>query len=356
MAGFGFHRVSAGQGKVLLGESINIIQHPEGEPKQVALQQNELIDRLDNFLHYHTDTAPGSSGAPLYNNQWEVLGLHHSGVPARNDAGDIMALDGTVWTPAKGEATIRWIANEGIRISSILNFLSTAAGLGPEQRAMLDEVLNPPSPTRPVVPIQFRPTEQPPAPALPDAGPTLDPEGGAGSVSVTIPLHITVRLGEPVPAGSAGTAAVPRTTVTDVAGTGEETVTIDPDYQSRTGYDPGFLAVPVPLPVLSAEQHAAAALNRRATGDQDPVLLNYHHFSLVVERHRRLAFYTVVNIDGSLSRSPKREKDKMVFDEAGAGGTDRRRPLRRQRLRPRPSRPAPRPGLGLRPGCQNCQR
>ena len=80
----------------------------------------------------------------------------------------------------------------------------------------------------------------------------------------------------------------------------------------------------MPLPVLSAEQRAAVALNRQATAEQDPAVLNYHHFSLVVERHRRFALYTAVNIDGSLSRSPKREKDKWFFDPGWAGRTGRR--------------------------------
>ena len=66
-------------------------------------------------------------------------------------------MDGTAWTPAKGEAQIRWIANEGIRISSILNFLRITDGLSPEQRTMLDEVLNPPSPAVPAPPLPVRP-------------------------------------------------------------------------------------------------------------------------------------------------------------------------------------------------------
>lgn len=144
---FGFHRTSAVQGKILLGESINIIQHPEGRPKQISLQQNELVDRLDSFLHYHTDTAPGSSGSPLYNNQWEVVGIHHSGVRATNEAGQVLAQDGTVWTSAHGDAAIRWIANEGVRMSSIHAWLSgETPALEPEARPLLADLLTPPPP------------------------------------------------------------------------------------------------------------------------------------------------------------------------------------------------------------------
>jgi endonuclease G len=314
LAGFGFNRTSKDQGKILLGESINIIQHPEGHEKQLALQQNELIDRFDQFLHYHTDTSPGSSGSPLYNNQWEILGLHHSGVPARNAAGDILAVDGTVWDETQDERKIQWIANEGIRISSILTWLGEAAdGMNPEQRALLQEALNPPSqpagPQHPGGEQQAQPGRQP---VQEHAADPAD-----GGVSLTIPLHITVRLGavQPGPAPGAASAGQNQDVVPGTGGTvAEEAVAIDPDYAGRTGYDLEFLGTSVPLPVLTAEQRADAARNRRAADGQDPTVLNYHHFSLVMQRIRRLALYTVVNVDGRLSQSPKRDRDKWYFD------------------------------------------
>jgi endonuclease G len=309
LSGFGFNRTFKDQGKILLGESINIIQHPEGHEKQIALQQNELIDRFDDFLHYHTDTSPGSSGSPLYNNQWEILGLHHSGVPARNDAGDIMSVDGTVWDASQGELKIQWIANEGIRISSILTWLgNAAAGMNAEQRALLEETLNPPAP--PQEKQQALPTQPAPEPAA------VPVDGG---VSLTIPVQITVRLGA-VQQAQAPVTSSPRVNqrYTAVPGIGtttaEEAVAIDPDYAHRRGYDPEFLGAPVPLPVLTDDQRANASRNRLAAQGQDPTVLDYHHFSLVMHRQRRLALFTVVNIDGRLSQSPTRESDRWFFD------------------------------------------
>ena len=65
---------------MIKGEYVNIVQHPNGEPKQLALRENQLVDVLENFLHYQTDTAPGSSGSPVFSDEWEVVALHHSGV------------------------------------------------------------------------------------------------------------------------------------------------------------------------------------------------------------------------------------------------------------------------------------
>lgn len=95
-----------------------------------------------------------------------------------------------------------------------------------------------------------------------------------------------------------------------------EGITIDPDYGGRAGYDPGFLgadAHSVPLPELSAGLAALASVNQLATTEPRYVL-PYHHFSVVLNRERRLAFFTAVNIDGTTSMRLKRERDRWFLD------------------------------------------
>jgi hypothetical protein len=125
IAKMGFNGLSAEEGKVIVGEYVSIIQHPSGERKQLALRENQIVDVLENFLHYKTDTSPGSSGSPVFNDQWEVVALHHSGVPRKDASGRILARDGKVWTAAMGEMAIAWVANEGVRISRILKHLQS---------------------------------------------------------------------------------------------------------------------------------------------------------------------------------------------------------------------------------------
>ncbi len=95
-----------------------------------------------------------------------------------------------------------------------------------------------------------------------------------------------------------------------------EGITIDPDYAARRGYEPDFLgtdAQSVPLPALSDELAALAAVSETATAEPGYVL-PYHHFSVVMNRERRLAFFTAVNIDGVTSMRLKRERDRWFFD------------------------------------------
>jgi endonuclease G len=119
----------------------------------------------------------------------------------------------------------------------------------------------------------------------------------AAPVVTTVPLRIEVRLtADPAPA--------------------DEAVTIDPDYASRRGYDPAFLgpgAHTIPLAALPDDLVALAAVNTAANGEPRYVL-PYHHFSVVLNRRRRLAFFTAVNIDGAESVRIKREPDRWSFD------------------------------------------
>ncbi|MFJ7332292.1 trypsin-like serine peptidase [Streptomyces sp. NPDC101116] len=133
---FGWNRLSVQIGKLVLGEKVNIIGHPSGRLKEIALRDNAVLVRLDDFVHYTTDTEPGNSGSPVFNDQWEVVALHHSGVPKKDDQGRVLRKDGRPWQQGDGDDAIEWVANEGVRISSILKHLA-GLELDPARRALL---------------------------------------------------------------------------------------------------------------------------------------------------------------------------------------------------------------------------
>ena len=99
-------------------ERVNIIQHPQGRPKEVALHENRITRVKDKVIHYQTDTEPGSSGSPLFNNEWDLVGLHHAGWTEGNTA-----------------------TNEGIRVSAIVARLLNSANESASNRERLEVVL-----------------------------------------------------------------------------------------------------------------------------------------------------------------------------------------------------------------------
>jgi S1-C subfamily serine protease len=84
---------------------VYIIGHPGGRELSISLNDNLLLDWQDPWLHYRTPTEGGSSGSPVFNHDWQLIGLHH--------AGDLnmRKLNGKEGTYA---------ANEGIWIQTIL--------------------------------------------------------------------------------------------------------------------------------------------------------------------------------------------------------------------------------------------
>ena len=89
------------------GEYVNIIQHPNGRKKEIALQDNTVEYVKDKVIHYSTDTMKGSSGSPVFNNDWQLVALHHAGLKEE----DILL-------------------NEGIRIAAIVSKLMAMAIAG----------------------------------------------------------------------------------------------------------------------------------------------------------------------------------------------------------------------------------
>jgi hypothetical protein len=87
---------------------VNIIQHPMGYAKKVAIRNNHIYDSPYPKIRYFTDTDAGSSGSPVFNDKWEVVGLHRAHSMIENV--DYM-----------GKQTA--FINEGVQIEAILNDL-----------------------------------------------------------------------------------------------------------------------------------------------------------------------------------------------------------------------------------------
>lgn len=229
---FGYISLIPEEGKILEGEYVSIIQHPKGNQKSVTLRENKVNSIFDNFIHYLTDTEPGSSGSPVFNDQWIVVALHHSGVPNPDKKGD-------------------WIANEGVRISSIANFVSKQyMDMDTGKQRLIESIF-----------------------------PNIK--------SIENPTQVPDKKIDETP---------------DDTG----------DYVfSGKGYDPSFLGskYKVSLPKLSKSMQEDVTKM-----DDGNYVLDYTHFSIVMCKSRCLAYFTAVNIDGKTKVDIKRAGDNWRFD------------------------------------------
>ncbi|MET3159993.1 trypsin-like peptidase domain-containing protein [Bradyrhizobium diazoefficiens] len=85
---------------------VNIIQHPNGGVKQIAMRNNLAVLLNDRDLAYFTDTNGGSSGSAVCDDDWKVVALHKSSDP-------------TLGTFEYQGKTTSWI-NTGTRIDRII--------------------------------------------------------------------------------------------------------------------------------------------------------------------------------------------------------------------------------------------
>jgi S1-C subfamily serine protease len=92
------------------GSRVNIVQHPAGRHKQISLLFNLVAYVGGNRVQYLTDTEPGSSGSPVFDEKWKVVALHHSG--------------GWLPEPGAGDPDAIFYRNEGILIDVIINGIS----------------------------------------------------------------------------------------------------------------------------------------------------------------------------------------------------------------------------------------
>ncbi|MFA1623287.1 DNA/RNA non-specific endonuclease [Rhizobium mongolense] len=287
---FGFLRLDARTGKTEVGQYATIIQHPDAKTKRISLRENKFVKygddadpERDNFLWYSSDTANGSSGAAVFTDAWQVVCLHHAGVPDRQmiDGEEHWVLADKTTAPARVAINlpvdkVHWLANEGVRVSKLITHAEQqVAAPGFPRSTLIDDLIADATGVRPFA--GTTPGESIVGPPL-VAGPVLRLVAAEARRRPTRHTH---------PANY---------------------------FDGREGYQSNFLPAEIPLPTLGANalRHGSPA---KVTGAIDDVL-RYQHFSVVLNANpkRKMAFYTAVNIDGARWTNLERGNDVWFYD------------------------------------------
>ena len=290
-------------------EKLNIIHHPDGDYMQLSIRENLFVKISPTSIWYKTDTAPGSSGSPVFNDQWQVVALHHMGVGRKNEAGDYIDKDGKVIPKINGEidsSMVVWDANEGIRISVILKDFFTIfqdkpivnkLQIRPETKLTLDEgksIIKKPS--------------------IPNNLPNSDMETmDSKNVTISFPssliemsgsININIKQGDQknVDPPQMGVTKINTIEGLDL----EEVKKLEnaSDFSGCKGYQSRFLGsqykIEFPKPQAELKKFIA-----KVSGT-DSMILNYYNYTTIFHSVRMMPIISGVNIDGD----PGKRKDK----------------------------------------------
>jgi DNA/RNA endonuclease G (NUC1)/V8-like Glu-specific endopeptidase/endonuclease/exonuclease/phosphatase family metal-dependent hydrolase len=118
---FGAVRITRRAFDIAEQEFANVISHPDGRMKEIAIHENEVQWQDELVVHYTSDTEPGSSGAAVCNNNWQLIALHHASKKSKVRGYELL--------------------NEGVKLSAVAADLERRARAGGRSGDQAGELL-----------------------------------------------------------------------------------------------------------------------------------------------------------------------------------------------------------------------
>lgn len=281
-------------------EKLNIIHHPLGDYKQTSIRENLFVGIDDTKIYYETDTAQGSSGSPVFNDQWQVVGLHHKSIAKMTDDGKyyldkennrIPEYDGKI-----DITKVIWLKNEGIRISSILKHL-TEKNLNDPIIAEIDQL-----PKQEILSFSINKTSRKIPIQSPKEDESIMETNKSSNILISVPVDalssektIDISLSTKnlsvvatVPAGPKNGNGSSNEFLLELAKTSKEDGI---DFSSCRGYISDFLEKDVPMPMPKSKQEIALLKDKS-------MVLKYFNYSVIFNAVKRMPVISAVNVSG----------------------------------------------------------
>ena len=318
----------------LVGHDIFVVGYPAFDGRNPSDVQQNLFDghfgvkRLQpGALQGGMKTSSFAKMVPAATHDCSTLGGNSGSAVIDLDTGEVLALHfGGLYHEKNYCVPAFELSRDDRVIATGIKFAGAPSGGGHDWDdwwARADETEAPVSaganvaPATPAAAAQTPPHSVSPAPAATSIA------SGGGSISIDVPLRITISLGQP------GTAAAVVRTESVAPQVFTEALSEpfrDTDFSSRTGYDPDFLnapgqdasltAVRVPLPVPTDPSVLAKAKD-------GATLLPYENFSIAMHATRRLALFTASNVTKEPNlRKPDPSQDYSRRGLSGLGPND----------------------------------
>lgn len=284
-------------------EKLNIIHHPQGDYKQISIRENLFVDVDETKIYYETDTAQGSSGSPVFNDQWQVVGLHHKSIAKMSDDGEnyldkddqiIPIIDNKI-----DVTRVVWLRNEGMRISVVLNHLLEKN----QNNEIVESIAVPP----PQENLNFAVNSSDRA----FENDNSNNMNNSKNININIPASalssensIEISLSSKklnaqnnaptIPAISSPAANRMDEFLLEVAKAEKEQ---GMDFSKCSGYDPDFLGKNIPLPQPKAE-----IINQAARLKNNKIELKYFKYSVIFNAVTKMPMISAINVEGDATK------------------------------------------------------
>ncbi len=292
-------------------EKLNIIHHPQGDYKQISIRENTFVGIESTKIFYVTDTAQGSSGSPVFNDQWQVVGLHHKSIAKMTSDGmQYLDKDDKIIPENDGKIDVTriiWLKNEGIRISVILNHIDEKfpgdkllAGLAspPPAEDLTVEVTAAGKPMESYQKYKY------------DLNNNLNSNTMANStdqfININVPVNslnsersIDISLSTASKKSTAEMIRQPESLkqsektaalLEEVAKADKESAV---DFSKCKGYDPDFLGVKIPIPQPKKKLEKQIAILKDKSNE-----LKYFKYSVIFNAVAKMPAISAINVEG----------------------------------------------------------
>ena len=140
---------------VAAGSPVALIHHPGGEEKKLSVhdsfltqleRRHEAVELGPGALVHSADTLSGSSGAPIFDQSWNIIGLHRSGILDTDEHGHVIRRNGGRFQDEqdllRNEHEAVWIANLGTRSGAVRTRLEGLANLSETHGGIRDRLIS----------------------------------------------------------------------------------------------------------------------------------------------------------------------------------------------------------------------
>lgn len=282
-------------------EALNIIHHPDGDYKQLSIRENIFKKITPISIWYEADTAPGSSGSPVFNDQWQVVALHHMGVAKKNASGDYIDKNGDIIPMQNGKvdaAKIVWEANEGIRISVILKDLLSRFGDNAIVKSLKintnKSITSKKQSNNTQIDNQLKENN-------------MESNNSINNVNISFPASLIEKTGIiniSINQGNLGNENNTNKISNKISGELDleavKNLEASTDFTNCLGYQSAFLGldfnIGLPLPKNEIKKFIAK------TKGSDGIILKYYNYSTIFHQVRMMPIISAINVDGDIQK------------------------------------------------------